>query len=149
MRASAGVFLLVVLVAASRADAAQTLPEGPIRSPDGTLLVAGEIVGTIGAPDDEAFFNYTDYEHNALRMMRLSLAGPVAADRSDRVRGGNALRGSAERRRRMRRTCGSGRGGRTRSTSRRAGSLRRSARTDGAPTTPTILSSAIPWPIST
>jgi hypothetical protein len=80
MRVPSGVFLLVVLLAAGRAGA-QTLPEGPIRSPDGTLLVAGEIVGTIGAPDNDAFFNYTDYEHNALRMMRLSLAGqwqPVA-----------------------------------------------------------------------
>lgn len=75
MRASAGAFLLVVSLATSRAGA-QTL-----RSPDGTLLVGGEVVGTIGMPDSTAFFNYTDYEHNALRMMRLALAGqwrPIA-----------------------------------------------------------------------
>ena len=47
----------------------------PLRSADGTLLIGGEIVGTLGATDDTAFFNYTDYEHNALRLMRLALAG--------------------------------------------------------------------------
>jgi hypothetical protein len=82
MRVSAGAFLLVVSLAASPAGVrGQSLPEGPLRSPDGTLLVAGEVVGTFGAPDNDAFFNYTDYEHNALRMMRLSLTGqwqPVA-----------------------------------------------------------------------
>jgi hypothetical protein len=51
------------------------LPEGPLRSPNGTLAVGGEIVGTFGAPDNTAFFNYTDYKHNALRMLRLALAG--------------------------------------------------------------------------
>jgi hypothetical protein len=47
----------------------------PPRSSDGTLLIGGEIVATFGSTDDTAFFNYTDYEHNALRMMRLALAG--------------------------------------------------------------------------
>jgi len=47
----------------------------PLRSSDGTLLIGGEVVATIGAPDNTAFFNYTDYEHNALRMMRLAIAG--------------------------------------------------------------------------
>jgi hypothetical protein len=73
MRAPAGAFLLVVSLA-SRAGA-QALPEGPFRSPDGTLVVGAEIVGTIGMPDTTAFFNYTDYEHNALRMIRLGLTG--------------------------------------------------------------------------
>lgn len=80
MRAAACAVLLVVWLGTIRA-AAQALPEGPLRSHDGTLLVSGEIVGTIGAADDRAFFNYTDYEHNALRMMRLALAGqwrPIA-----------------------------------------------------------------------
>ena len=49
--------------------------EWPFRSSDGRLLVGGEIVGTFGESDNTAFFNYTDYEHNALRMMRLALAG--------------------------------------------------------------------------
>jgi hypothetical protein len=55
--------------------AAQTLPAGPIRAFDGRLTVGGEVVATIGTTDDEAYFNYTDYERNALRMLRLSLSG--------------------------------------------------------------------------
>jgi hypothetical protein len=81
MRAAPGAFLLVVSLSAGHA-AAQTLPQGPIRSPDGSLVVGGEIVATAGAADDAAFFNYTDYEHNALRMIRMGIAGqwrPIAA----------------------------------------------------------------------
>lgn len=74
MRAAAGALLLVVSLAPIQAGA-QTLPAGPLRSPDGSLLVGGEIVGTVGAPDSTAFFNYTDYEHNALRMFRVAIAG--------------------------------------------------------------------------
>lgn len=39
------------------------------------LTAGGEATVTLGARDDIAFFNYTDYEHNALRMFRLSLSG--------------------------------------------------------------------------
>jgi hypothetical protein len=39
------------------------------------VTVSGEATATLGARDDIAFFNYTDYEHNALRMFRLSLSG--------------------------------------------------------------------------
>lgn len=39
------------------------------------ITVSGEATATIGSQDDVAFFNYTDYEHNALRMFRVSLAG--------------------------------------------------------------------------
>jgi hypothetical protein len=74
MRASASCVLLAVLLAGARAGA-QTLPEGPFRSPDGTLVVSGEVAGTIGGADSSAFFNYTDYEHNALRLFRASVAG--------------------------------------------------------------------------
>jgi hypothetical protein len=54
---------------------AQTLPAGPIRAMDGQLLVSGEAVATIGDSDDIGFFNYTDYEHNALRFFRFSVSG--------------------------------------------------------------------------
>ncbi len=39
------------------------------------LTASGEITATLGTPDETAFFNYTDYEHNALRMFRVSLSG--------------------------------------------------------------------------
>jgi hypothetical protein len=73
-------FLLATLVTVLAAAAsggelrAQTLPAGPIRTLDGRLTISGEIVGTAGAADDTAFFNYTDYENNALRMSRAALA---------------------------------------------------------------------------
>jgi hypothetical protein len=57
------------------AAAAQTLPSGPIRAIDGQLLVSGEVVATMSDTDSIAFFNYTDYEHNALRLFRVSLSG--------------------------------------------------------------------------
>lgn len=45
---------------------------GPVQLFDGTVRIAGEAAVTIGAHDDDAFFNYTDYERNALRTVRLS-----------------------------------------------------------------------------
>jgi hypothetical protein len=39
------------------------------------VTASGEVTATFGSRDDIAFFNYTDYEHNALRMFRVSLAG--------------------------------------------------------------------------
>lgn len=69
-------FVLILLcVAAAGPGFAQGLPEGPVRALDGRLTVSGEVTATAGSTDDTAFFNYTDYEHNTLRMMRLSLSG--------------------------------------------------------------------------
>jgi len=67
-------FWLLVLVMLAAPAAAQSLPEGPVRVFDGRLLVGGEIVGTFGDEDDIAFFNYTDYEHNVLRLFRVALS---------------------------------------------------------------------------
>ena len=39
------------------------------------VTASGEVTAAMGGRDDSAFFNYTDYEHNALRMFRVSLAG--------------------------------------------------------------------------
>ena len=57
------------------AAGAQAIPSEPIRLFDGRLVFTGEAVATIGKSDDESYFNYTAYERNALRMVRLSLAG--------------------------------------------------------------------------
>jgi hypothetical protein len=58
-----------------RAEAlAQPLPAGPVSALDGKLAVGAEVAVTIGERDDEAFFNYTDYEHNTLRMFRVALS---------------------------------------------------------------------------
>ena len=47
----------------------------------GDVAFGGEIAASLGAADEIAYFNYTDYERNALRTIRLALAGqwrPVA-----------------------------------------------------------------------
>lgn len=53
---------------------AQSLPDGPIRALDGRVVVSGEIVTAAGTSDEDAYFNFTDYEHNALRMVRLGVS---------------------------------------------------------------------------
>jgi len=53
----------------------QVLPAGPIETARGTVTISGEITATAGPKDETAFFNYTDYEHNALRMFRVSVSG--------------------------------------------------------------------------
>lgn len=56
----------------------------PAPSPRGEARVVfgGDLTATI-APDDPGFFNYTDYEYNALRNVRLGLSTAVRA--SDRL----------------------------------------------------------------
>jgi hypothetical protein len=73
-RASTAIALLV-LVSLPRALFAQTLPTGPATAFDGRLAAGAEVVATIGDRDESAFFNYTDYEHNVLRMFRVALSG--------------------------------------------------------------------------
>jgi hypothetical protein len=53
---------------------AQQLPTGPVSAFDGRLVVGAEVAATVGDSDDIAFFNYTDYEHNTLRMVRVALS---------------------------------------------------------------------------
>jgi hypothetical protein len=67
--------LLLSFVAAAGHASAQALPEGPVHAFDGRVAVSGEVIATVGNSDDVAFFNYTDYEHNALRMIRLGISG--------------------------------------------------------------------------
>jgi hypothetical protein len=64
----------VVWVSVPLASSAQPLPAGPVSAFDGRLVVGAEVVATIGAKDNVAFFNYTDYEHNTLRMFRVALS---------------------------------------------------------------------------
>ena len=67
--------LLLIAVAPTSWAWAQQLPAGPITTARGTVTLGGEATITAGSRDDIAFFNYTDYEHNALRIVRLSLSG--------------------------------------------------------------------------
>lgn len=66
--------LLVLLALVPRGIAAQTLPAGPVTAFDGRLSVGAEVAATVGDDDHVAYFNYTDYEHNTLRMLKIALA---------------------------------------------------------------------------
>ena len=54
---------------------AQGLPSEPVRLFDGRVTLGGEVAVTFGSKDDEAFFNYTDYERNTLRTIRVAASG--------------------------------------------------------------------------
>jgi hypothetical protein len=69
-----GVVTAALLLAGAPATA-QVLPAGPYSAFDGRLVLSGDVTGTAGAKDDHAFFNFTDYEHNALRLLRLGASG--------------------------------------------------------------------------
>lgn len=74
MRTRARALVVAALVAVgavgSARDAAAQLPEGPYVTAGGRLSVAGEFSATASPRDDQAFFNYTDYAHDALRTVR-------------------------------------------------------------------------------
>ena len=72
MQTGANCVLLVLLLPGVLT--AQSLPSGPVSALDGRLALGGEVVATAGESDEVAFFNYTDYEHNVLRMFRVALS---------------------------------------------------------------------------
>ena len=67
-RSLAGLALALAAPAAAAAQAAD-LPYGSTRA----LNLGGELSATVGPADSAAFFNYTDYERNTLRLARLRL----------------------------------------------------------------------------
>lgn len=67
--------LLVVCTAFAAAPAsAQTLPSQPIVLADGRVTIGGDVSATM-APEDPGYFNYTDYDHSAIRMLRIDVTG--------------------------------------------------------------------------
>ena len=64
--------LLAILLLPAPATA-QLLPSAPVRLFDGRVRLGAEITATAGTPDDDTFFNYTDYERNGLRTFRAAL----------------------------------------------------------------------------
>jgi len=69
-------WLLVVCAAASAG--AQTLPSEPLAFGGGRVTVSGDVSASFGTADP-GFFNYTDYEHSALRLMRVDVSAAVKA----------------------------------------------------------------------
>jgi hypothetical protein len=73
MTAWTAVAFLACVVAVSPVSA-QTLPEGPIAFADGRVTFGGDISASYGS-EDPGFFDFTDYEHSAFRMLRIDVAG--------------------------------------------------------------------------
>jgi hypothetical protein len=69
--------LLGCLVAAADA-AAQVLPSEPLSIGNGRVVIGAEVSATFGS-EDPGFFNYTDYEYNALRNVRFGVTAEVRA----------------------------------------------------------------------
>jgi hypothetical protein len=61
---------------ASQPARGQTLPSGPIALADGRVTIGGDVSASFGQ-NDTGFFNYTDYEHSALRMLTIDLTASV------------------------------------------------------------------------
>ena len=70
--------LLLALCGALRAHA-QDLPSGPISLANGMVVIGTDISASLTPQDDTegAWFNYTDYEHNALRLFRVAVTADV------------------------------------------------------------------------
>ncbi len=79
------VYMRTVWVAAAiallcaRPVRAQELPSGPISFGDGFVTIGTDISVSATPQDDSdgAWFNYTDYEHNALRLFRVGVTADV------------------------------------------------------------------------
>jgi hypothetical protein len=76
MRFRAAAFVVVSLasVAAARAQ----LPSEPVALADGRVTVGADVSASFGT-SDPGFFNYTDYDHSALRTLRVDVMGSVRA----------------------------------------------------------------------
>ena len=72
---------LAVLLAAHVAGA-QTVPSGPLTFGEGRLVIGADAAVAV-APEDEGFFNYSDYEQTTLRQFRVGMTALVRL--SDRV----------------------------------------------------------------
>jgi hypothetical protein len=71
--------LASVLVACTASTAtAQLLPAEPIAFADGRVTIGGDVAASFGS-QDPGFFDYTDYEHSALRLVRIDMSASVKA----------------------------------------------------------------------
>jgi hypothetical protein len=64
---------IAALLLASSPAFAQRLRDEPVRLFDGRVTVTADLAATAGARDEDAFFNYTDYQRNALRTFQAGL----------------------------------------------------------------------------
>ena len=76
--------ILIVALVAARAAAAQDLLSQPLTLADGHVVIGADTSFSVSTQDDElAWFNYTDYEHNTMRLVRLGVTTNIRLN--DRV----------------------------------------------------------------
>ena len=81
LRGAAALGIVLWLAAPVRA---QELPYGPVSLAGGRVMLGTDVSLSASTQNDEsAWFNYTDYEHNTMRLMRLGLTTDIRV--SDRV----------------------------------------------------------------
>src|SRR5580704_9047812 len=68
----------VLMVCAASIAGAQSLPSEPIELAGGNVTIGGDISASFGS-NDPGFFNYTDYVHSALRMLRVDVSAAAKA----------------------------------------------------------------------
>ena len=85
MTATTARLTLLFFLGAAGLAAAQVLPSEPIALADGRVTVSGDVSAGYacqlgnGCGGDVGFFNYTDYDHSALRLFRLDLTAAIKA----------------------------------------------------------------------
>jgi hypothetical protein len=77
-RAVVGVVSCLFLASLARAQDQSPLSPGPITLADGNVTIGGDVSASFGSADP-GFFEFTDYEHSALRMLRVNLSAAVRA----------------------------------------------------------------------
>ena len=76
---------IILLVLCATTAHAQELPSGPVSLANGMVVIGTDLSVSLTPQDDTdgAWFNYTDYEHNALRLFRVAVNADVRL--TDRV----------------------------------------------------------------
>jgi hypothetical protein len=79
LRACVGVASCLFLASAvGRAQERSPLSPGPVAVADGNITIGGDVSASFGS-NDPGFFDYTDYEHSALRMLRINVSAAIKA----------------------------------------------------------------------
>jgi hypothetical protein len=68
----------VLLACTASTAGAQLLPSEPVAFADGRVTIGGDVAASFGSRDP-GFFDYTDYEHSALRLLRIDVSASVKA----------------------------------------------------------------------
>ena len=78
VRSTAAWLAWLLVICPATTGGAQTLPSEPIALAGGRVTLSGDASATYGS-DDPGFFDYTDYQHSALRLLRLDLTAAFKA----------------------------------------------------------------------